>query len=475
MDQLTLPQKATPISVTELTAGIKQLLEQKYAKVEVVGEVSRLTKHASGHFYFTVKDKHASISAVIWRSAAMRLKQLPEEGKAFVFSGHISLYEPQGRYQLVIRKVEAVGAGQLAEEFEKRKALFAEQGWFDADRKQSLPSLPKHIGIITSPTAAAFEDVKKVLSTRPAWLKLSLSPCIVQGNTAPETIAKAIHRLHAMENKPDVLLLVRGGGSLEDLWCFNDEIVVQAIVNATIPIISGIGHEIDTTLSDLAADLRAATPSNAAELVCADKDTLRNQLPRLSLLERVMRQRLTHAHSTLEKQHTSLLHHWQLDQDKRHLHIERASNQISDQFRQLLHQQRKRIHVLTQRLSLQEPRARLKQRQHILQHEQQRLFMFQTHGRDHEKRQLENLQQKLTWLSDKNIESKQQILIGLGKQLMDLGPMQVMQRGYTLTLNKQGQPITSSQSLQIDDTIHIRFHDGHVETQVKDVKMENHT
>ncbi len=228
-----------PLSVTELTARIKQMLEAGFAKVEVTGEVSRLTSPASGHLYFTIKDAHAAISAVIWRSTALRLKNLPEEGGEFVFTGPISLYEPRGSYQLVISRVEAAGAGKLAAEFERRKQDFSERGWFDAASKLSPPKLPKHIGIITSSTAAAFEDVKKVLATRPAWLELTLAPALVQGRSAAASIVNAIQRIARMDSPPDTILLVRGGGSIEDLWCFNDESVVKAIVECPIPLITG--------------------------------------------------------------------------------------------------------------------------------------------------------------------------------------------------------------------------------------------
>ena len=266
------------LTVTELTARIKQVLEQGFSRIEVTGEISRLTKPSSGHLYFTIKDNHAAISAVVWRGAAARLKTRPKDGQAYVFTGHLSLYEPRGSYQLVVTDIASAGTGRLAEEFERRKMLFAERGWFDADTKKNIPAFPKHIGIVTSQTAAAFEDIKKVLNTRPAWLNISLSPAVVQGESAPQSIACAIQKLHNLADTPDVILLVRGGGSMEDLWCFNDERVVQAIVDATVPIISGIGHEIDTTLADFAADVRAATPSNAAELVCPAKETLRPQI-----------------------------------------------------------------------------------------------------------------------------------------------------------------------------------------------------
>ncbi|MDX8405816.1 MAG: exodeoxyribonuclease VII large subunit, partial [Mariprofundus sp.] len=253
-----------PISVTQLTARIKQMLEQGFVGITVSGEVSRLTRPASGHLYFTIKDAHAAIAAVVWRSAAMRLHTRPEEGGEYIFTGHLSVYEPRGSYQLIVTRIEAAGAGKLAAEFERRKQLFAERGWFDPANKHAIPSLPQHIGIATSATAAALEDVKKVLATRPAWLQLTLSPCLVQGAAAPASIVAALTALACLPNRPDLILLVRGGGSIEDLWCFNDESVVRAVMDCPIAIISGIGHEIDITLTDFAADKRAATPSNAA-------------------------------------------------------------------------------------------------------------------------------------------------------------------------------------------------------------------
>lgn len=427
-----------PLSVTELTAGIKKLLEQNYASIEVTGEVSRMTRHASGHIYFTIKDAHASISAVIWRSTAVRLKLQPKEGEEFIFSGSISVYEPRGTYQLVVRKVEAVGAGQLAAEFERRKALFAERGWFDPERKTKPPELPQHVGIVTSPTAAAFEDVKKVLTTRPAWLQLTLAPAVVQGDSAPSSIARAIRRLNQIKSRPDLILLVRGGGSMEDLWCFNDELVVKEIVDSEIPVITGVGHEIDTTLADLAADIRAATPSNAAELACPDRDTLRGRLPKTSQLQQM----------------------WQRIQDGRHQHCERNAIELTANFRQQLASRHRLLTGIQQRLTQQEPRRQLRLREQTLHRCQQQLTTFQVHGRNSQRQKLDQLHQRLNWLKEKRIESRRQALSTLNKQIHDLGPMQVLKRGYTMNTDREGQLISSVSQLAPGDEIGIHFHDG---------------
>ncbi|MDT8376222.1 MAG: exodeoxyribonuclease VII large subunit [Mariprofundaceae bacterium] len=427
-----------PLSVTQLTAGIKQLLESRYSGIEVAGEVSRLTRHASGHIYFTIKDAHASISAVIWRSAAVRLTLLPKDGEQFIFTGHISVYEPRGTYQLIVRKVEAAGAGQLAAEFERRKALFSERGWFDPEIKKALPPLPEHIGIITSETAAAFEDVKKVLATRPGWLRLTLAPAVVQGDAAPASIRHAIKRLNRMQSGPDLILLVRGGGSMEDLWCFNDELVVKAIVESGIPVITGIGHEIDTTLADFAADVRAATPSNAAELASPDRDTLRSQLPKVSRLQ----------------------HIWQQAQDRRHQHCERGAIQLTANFRQQIAFRHRLLTEIRQKLALQEPRRQLRLREQTLHRCQQHLTTFRLHGRNRQQQKLEQLRQQLIWLQRKQIEIIRQSVAGLTRQLHDLGPTQVLKRGYTMSMDAEGKLLTSVNQLAAGDSVDIRFHDG---------------
>ncbi len=440
-----------PLSVTELTTGIKKLLEQNYTSIKVTGEVSRMTKHASGHIYFTIKDAHASISAVIWRSTAVRLKLQPKEGEEFIFSGSISVYEPRGTYQLVVRKVEKAGAGQLAAEFERRKALFSKRGWFDAEVKKKLPELPVHIGIVTSPTSAAFEDVKKVLATRPAWLQLTLAPAVVQGDTAPAAIARAINQLNSMASRPDLILLTRGGGSMEDLWCFNDELVVKAVVESEIPVISGIGHEIDTTLADFAADVRAATPSNAAELASPDRDTLRSRLPKASQLQ----------------------HIWQRAQDGRHQHCERSAIQLTANFRQRMASRHRQLSEMNQRLALQEPRRKLRLREQTLHRCQQHLTTFQLHGRERQHRKLERLRQQLNWLKEKGISANGQKVTTLIKQLHDLGPLEVLKRGYTMSVDAEGELLTSADQLAAGNRVDIRFHDGIAIAEAKKILKDS--
>jgi len=347
------------LTVSELTAAIKRLLESSFAEVRVVGEVSRLTSHSSGHLYFTIKDRGAAISAVIWKSTAARLRLRPSEGGEFLFAGYLSLYEPRGSYQLIVTAVEPCGEGALAAEFERRKRLFAERGWFDAARKRPLPPLPRHIGIVTSPTAAAFEDVRKVLASRPGWLHLTLAPAVVQGAAAPASVAAALRRLAVLPEPPQAILLVRGGGSIEDLWCFNDEALVAAVVASPIPIISGIGHEIDVTLADLAADLRAATPSNAAELVCPAREELRNRLPRLALWQRLLRQRIAAGNGERALFDRRLRMALRRQLDRQRLDVERGDSRLRHSRQQRLHAAALQISALGARLAALDPRRML--------------------------------------------------------------------------------------------------------------------
>jgi exodeoxyribonuclease VII large subunit len=469
---MPLDPAAAPLSVTELTARIKQMLEAGFAKVEVTGEVSRLTRPASGHLYFTIKDAHAAISAVIWRSTAVRLKNLPQEGGEFVFTGHISLYEPRGSYQLVISRVEAAGAGRLAAEFERRKQDFLERGWFDSTRKQAIPALPKHIGIVTSSTAAAFEDVKKVLATRPAWLQLTLTPTLVQGKSAAANIVNAIKHIAAMDSPPDIILLVRGGGSIEDLWCFNDESVVKAIVECPIPIISGIGHEIDTTLVDFAADVRAATPSNAAELCCPSRQELRERMPRLSTLQGLLRQQL----GQISRNQVSLMqrqtHAWQRHMDACHHITEQLASRLSHTALISLKHRRSPLRLLEKRLEPLQPVQRLQQQRLLQINKTNALHQTMSTLLQNQQLSANNLIMQLKEQA-RRIQHKRQKLAVLCGELKELDPTRVLERGYSMSYTTDGRLITHVTELVPGDAMHVRFRDGTAKTTVELIERKS--
>ncbi|MDD4869788.1 MAG: exodeoxyribonuclease VII large subunit [Kiritimatiellae bacterium] len=268
-------------SVSELTRLIKTVLEETFGAVWVEGEVSNLRRPSSGHYYFTIKDASAQISAVLFRGNQMGLKFQPKDGTLVRVFGQISVYEKSGNYQIIVRQMEEGGKGSLQAQFEALKERLQKEGLFDASRKKQIPMLPQHVGIVTSPTGAAIRDILNILKRRFPNLHLLLAPVKVQGEGAAEEIATAIDLLNEMGGL-DVLIVGRGGGSLEDLWAFNEEIVARAIARSRLPVISAVGHEIDFTISDFVADLRAPTPSAAAELVVGRKDAFEDMLKEMS-------------------------------------------------------------------------------------------------------------------------------------------------------------------------------------------------
>lgn len=278
-------QTTQTFSVQDITRRIHKLLETDSvlgSGVRVQGEVSNLTKAASGHWYFTMKDAAAQLRCVMFRSAAQRVRLPVKVGDEIVVRGHIGVYEARGEYQLYADQIEAVGGvGDLYRQFEALKAKLDAEGLFDAARKAPLPDFPRQIGIVTSPAAAAWQDMQNVLRRRFPLARLVLSPTLVQGKDAPRQIVKALQALNRRRDI-DVIIIARGGGSMEDLWCFNDEGVARAVANSRIPVISGIGHEIDFTIADFAADVRAPTPSSAAELATPNQEDLRMDLDRLA-------------------------------------------------------------------------------------------------------------------------------------------------------------------------------------------------
>lgn len=268
-----LSQQRTILSVTDLTRKIKQSLESGFPSLAVQGELSNVKLHSSGHLYFTLKDEGAQIAGVMWRSRVAVLAFRPEDGLKVVVTGRITVYEPRGSYQLDASVIRPVGRGDLQAAFEELKRKLAGEGLFDEARKKGLPEFPRRIGIVTSPTGAALQDMLKVLRRRFPGLDVILLPVRVQGPGAAEEIARALDDINAY-GEVDLVIVGRGGGSLEDLWAFNEEVVARAIARSRIPVISAVGHEIDFTIADFVADLRAPTPSAAAELAVRDRHTL---------------------------------------------------------------------------------------------------------------------------------------------------------------------------------------------------------
>lgn len=277
-------------TVTDLTRYLRELLEGDaiLQDVWVQGEISNLSRPSSGHLYFTLKDSGASLRCVMWRNAVLRLTFTPRDGDAVEVHGNISIYEAGGQYQLYADIIRPIGEGALYQEFLRLKALLEAEGLFDPARKRPIPRWPRRVGIVTSPTGAALRDILNTLQRRFPIVDVILAPTPVQGNDAPPGIVSALRALNAVAS-PDVILLARGGGSIEDLWAFNDERVAHAIAASAAPVISGVGHETDFTIADFAADLRAPTPTAAAELATPNQEDLRKAIADLTQrMERTM-------------------------------------------------------------------------------------------------------------------------------------------------------------------------------------------
>ena len=298
------PQSGQTFTVSKLTFHIRKLLEENETlqDVWVQGEISNLSRPASGHIYFTLKDANASLKSVMWKTSAARLSMALRDGMEVEVHGMIGVYEPQGLYQLYADQIRPVGEGALYQEFMRLKAKLEAEGLFDPERKRPIPELPRRIGIVTSATGAALRDMLNTLRRRLPLVEVILAPSPVQGSEAPPGLLRALRSIN--DQKPDVIILARGGGSIEDLWAFNDERVVRAVAASEIPIICGVGHETDFTLCDFAADLRAPTPTAAAEL--ATQITIQDLAVSISNLRSLLLAQTLEILSVKQSQLTSL-------------------------------------------------------------------------------------------------------------------------------------------------------------------------
>ena len=303
-------QEPASITVTELTRYIREMLEVDYRLQDlwVQGEVSNLSRPSSGHVYFTLKDSGAAIKCAMWRTSVTPNVLRLREGDAVLAHGKISVYETQGVYQLYVDAIQLAGVGDLYQQFELLKAKLQAEGLFDPDRKRPLPEKVNTVGIVTSPTGAALQDMLNILRRRWPLMRVVLSPTAVQGDDAPPQIIAALQRLYQRHDL-DAIIVARGGGSIEDLWCFNDESVARTIARSPVPVISGVGHEVDFTIADFVADVRAPTPSAAAELITPDQDEVRSTLrDDAATLDALMADRIQQARLRLQLNERALQH-----------------------------------------------------------------------------------------------------------------------------------------------------------------------
>jgi len=443
-----IKEDRTPLSISQLNNMVKELLENNLPPLWIEGEISNFAKPASGHMYFSLKDSSCQVRSVMFRNRNMLLDFKPENGNHVLAKVRIGFYEARGEFQLLVDRMEEVGDGQLQQQFERLKKKLATEGLFDEDLKQELPELPERIGVITSPTGAAIRDVLSVLERRFPAIPVTVYPVPVQGNDAAPKIARMIHTA-STHDQCDVLLLVRGGGSLEDLWAFNEEIVARAIYDCDIPVVSGIGHEIDISIADFVADVRAATPSAAAELVAPDQYTYLQSYDYYSdrlqqLISQQLeqhQQKLTWLQQRLKQQHPQT----QLQQfeDKRR----NLSKRLLSSCNNLIRTNKSSLLLKLSQLQQQNPSALIIQQQQQLHSSSSRL-----------KHAIINQQ-----------KNKQHKLRVCARTLNALSPLQTLSRGYSIVSQADNnENILSSEQVKIDDILKIRFHSGSVVSRVVD-------
>ena len=388
-------------SVTELTGRIRDLLEAEFEDIWIAGEISNTRTSQAGHIYFTLKDEKSQIRCACFRDKLRGIKFRPEDGLHVTLRGSISIYEARGEYQVYVTQIEPIGAGALQLAFEQLKARLQAEGLFDEERKKPLPLLPRRIGLVTSPTGAAVRDVLRILKRRFPNVYVLLYPVRVQGEEAPGEIAAALEYFGSRK-AADVLLLVRGGGSLEDMWAFNEEKVARAIAACSIPVISGIGHETDFTIADFVADVRASTPSNAAEIVVRTRDEFLR-------------------------------------------HIEQLARSLAQHMRLVLLARRARLHAL-------EAHRGFRRLDYLLRQHRQRA---------------DELAARLGESLRRRLEHSRRAFERARTQLEERSPLRVLERGYSVAYDSQGNVLRDAAQVEIGDAVAIQLARGKLITEVK--------
>ena len=436
-------------TVSEITAAIKDLLEVEFSDVALEGEVSNFTAAASGHFYFVLKDKGAQIKCVFFRSKARLLRFKVEDGMQVTARGNLGVYETRGEYQLYVEFLEPKGIGSLQLAFEQLKARLQAEGLFDSLHKKPLPLLPHTIGVVTSPTGAAIQDILRILRRRHENVRVLIYPVRVQGEGAAGEIAAGVAYLNTLP-EIDVMIVGRGGGSIEDLWAFNEEIVARAIFASRIPIISAVGHEIDFTIADFVADLRAPTPSGAAELVVSRKAELAEQVTNL-------KRRLTQ----------SL--HFELSRFRNRV-LELSTHRVFSTVERKLRSHRQRSDELTFRLEngIHLRIAEVKTQWQLLSNNLQRLDLTQVVHLKSEA--LKHLWSRAQTQLQFTLYTSKERLRALEGTLQALSPMAVLERGYSICRDAQGNILREARSLAPGDSFTVTLAKGQIQGRAEEVK-----
>jgi exodeoxyribonuclease VII large subunit len=434
------------LSVSQLNRKAKQLLETHLPLLWVEGELSNVSQPSSGHWYFTLKDEQAQVRCAMFRNRNMQVRFKPQQGQQVLVRARVSLYEGRGDYQLIAEHMEEAGAGALQRAFEELKHKLAAEGLFDAALKRPLPALPKHIAVITSPTGAAIRDILSVLERRFPAIPVTVLPVAVQGKEAAPQIVAALARAHHAQLF-DVVVLARGGGSLEDLWPFNEETVARAIHASTLPVVSAVGHEVDFTIADFVADLRAPTPSAAAELITPNGDDWLETFIGYELtLEEIIARQLKHRYQKLEWLRSRLRHPGERLQqqaqrlDGLELRLQRALEQ------HWKHQKVRLANLMQRQKSLQPTRTL-----HQLQHQ---VAQFHKH---------------LCKLTEQRLQVHRQRLAEAARVLHTVSPLNTLERGYAIATDANGKILRSSAEVKTGATLHARLAQGELVCRVEKV------
>ena len=449
-----LDQNKEIISVGELNRSAKMILESNFSSVSVLGEISNLAQPSSGHIYFTLKDAEGSIRCAMFKNQKMRMNFTPKDGDQCVLKGQVSLYTARGDYQLIVRQMQPAGVGNLMQQFEELKQKLDKEGLFDPLKKKDIPSPPKHIGVITSASTAALQDVITTIKRRAPSSQVTLSPAMVQGDTAPQAIIKALDLIllfnETSTNPIDIVLMTRGGGSIEDLWAFNNEDLAREIYDFPIPVISGVGHEIDFTIADFVADMRAPTPTAAAELVTEFQFQLSDRLQEIQLglingLKNILQ---------INKQKLDLL----------------ESNLKSPQV--ILNEQKQKLDNIE---------LRLKQavEKKFLFSQQSLALLKQSIAEKNPYKIIKELLKDIDLLSKDMIksftylvENKSKSLEKINSNLHAFSPLAVLDRGYAIVQNASGQAIKNSQEVQEAELVTTRLSSGSFKSKIAGIKHD---
>ena len=449
-----LDQNKEIISVGELNRSAKMILESNFSSVSVLGEISNLAQPSSGHIYFTLKDAEGSIRCAMFKNQKMRMNFTPKDGDQCVLKGQVSLYAARGDYQLIVRQMQPAGVGNLMQQFEELKQKLDKEGLFDPLKKKDIPSPPKHIGVITSASTAALQDVITTIKRRAPSSQVTLSPAMVQGDTAPQAIIKALDLIllfnETSANPIDIVLMTRGGGSIEDLWAFNNEDLAREIYDFPIPVISGVGHEIDFTIADFVADMRAPTPTAAAELATEFQFQLGDRLQEIQLgLINGLRNILQ-----INKQKLDLL----------------ESNLKSPQV--ILNEQKQKLDNIELRLKQSVEKKFLFSQQSLA-------LLKQSIAEKNPYKIIKELLKDIDLLSKDMIksftylvENKSKSLEKINSNLHAFSPLAVLDRGYAIVQNASGQAIKNSQEVQEAELVTTRLSSGSFKSKIAGIKHD---